>query len=157
MYQCFKALYFPQTEFLDASNSSNNSYVWKSIMSTKPILTDGCCWRGGDGDKWIPNYPTNIVIFPPSEVEWEWRVADLIDPDLKWWWRDYINSVFHKEDAESILRISLSHRQCSDTIVWLHHRKRVCSVKTGYYVAKWVMQLENRVESSSGPIEGQLW
>ena len=137
MYQCLKARYFPWTEFLDTLNSSNNSYVWKSIMAAKPILTDGYCWQDGDGlaikvltNKWIPNYPTNGVIFPPSEEEWEWHVADLIDPDLKWWRCDYINSVFHKEDTEAILRISLSHRQCLDTIVWLHHRKKVYSVKT---------------------------
>ena len=76
MYHCFKARYIPQTEFLDASNSPNSSYVWKSIMATKPILTDGCCWRVGDGlaikvisKKWIHNYPTNGLIYPLSEEE----------------------------------------------------------------------------------------
>lgn len=94
------------------------------------------------------------MILPPSEEEWEWRVANLNDPKLKWWRHDYINSMFHKEDVEAILRIPLSHRQLSDTIVWLYNRKGVYSIKTGYYVAKRVMRHENRAESSFGPVGG---
>ena len=69
MYQCFKARYFPRCQFMEASDSPNKSYVWKSIMAAKPILNKGCCWRVDDGvdikvlsDKWIPNHPTNGVI-----------------------------------------------------------------------------------------------
>ena len=37
-------------------------------MATMPFLKSGCCWRVGSGDeirirkdKWIPNYPSNMV------------------------------------------------------------------------------------------------
>ena len=42
MARCFKAKYFPRSHFLDASDSSASSYVWKSIMAAKPILLKGC-------------------------------------------------------------------------------------------------------------------
>ena len=86
LYGCFKARYFPRGSFLEAKDVPNSSYVWKSLMAAQPILKSGCCWRMGDGssisvtkDKWILNQPTNMVLHPPVEEEWEWRVADLID------------------------------------------------------------------------------
>ena len=86
LYRCFKAKYFPRCNFLEAGDMNNNSYVWKSIIAAQPILKKGCCWRVGDGsgirvlkDKWIPNHPTNRVLHPPEEEEWEWRVSELID------------------------------------------------------------------------------
>lgn len=78
LYKCFKAKYFPRCNFLEAKDVPNSSYVWKSIMAAQPILKKGCCWRVGDRseirllkDKWIPNYPTNKVLHPPVEEEWE--------------------------------------------------------------------------------------
>ena len=38
VYRCFKARYFPRCSFLDAVDSSNSSYVWKSILAGQPIL-----------------------------------------------------------------------------------------------------------------------
>ena len=161
---CFKARYFPRCHFMDASNSPNSSYVWKSIMAAKPILELGCCWRVGDGadikilsDKWIPNHPTNGVIHPPGEVGRDWYVSDLIDPDLKWWRRDFIVAKFHKEDADAILRIPLSHRHTQDAIVWVHNKRGVYSVKSGYHVAKQSLKNEDWAECSSGPKGSQVW
>ena len=77
-YECFKAKYFPRCSFLEAVESPNCSFVWRSIMAAQEILTQGCCWRVGIGspirvtkDKRIPNHPTNMVIHPPQEDEWE--------------------------------------------------------------------------------------
>ncbi|XP_075654773.1 putative mitochondrial protein AtMg00310 [Castanea sativa] len=63
VYQCFKARYFPHCSLLEAADSPNNSYVWKSIMVGQPVLKTSSCLRVGDGssisplcDKWIPNH-----------------------------------------------------------------------------------------------------
>ena len=61
-------------------------------------------------DKWILNHPTNMVLHPPIEEEWKWRVADLIDWRFKSWDREVIESKFHSEDAKAIMRIPLSRR-----------------------------------------------
>ena len=86
LYKCFKAKDFPRCTFLEVVDNPNSSYVWKSLMVAKPILKKGCCWRVGTGssirvllDKWIPYHPTNKIHLPPNEMEWEWRVLDLID------------------------------------------------------------------------------
>ncbi|XP_075665092.1 uncharacterized protein LOC142634705 [Castanea sativa] len=66
VFECLKARYFPRTHLFDAKESSNCSFVWKSIVAAFPIMKSGCCWRVGNGhsiqilgDKWIPNHPTN--------------------------------------------------------------------------------------------------
>ena len=123
LFQCLKARYFPHCHFLDAMESQKCSYTWKSIMVAIPVLKQGCCWRVGDGssirvkqDKWIPNCPSNRVLYPALVEDEDWRVNELIDLDLNWWNRELIISRFHREDAEVICRIPLSHRQVSNSI-----------------------------------------
>ena len=89
LYNCFKARYFPRCHFLDATIPPNSSFVWRSIMTAMPLLKSGCCWRVGNGDeirirkdKWIPNYPSNMVLHPVAEAVEKCMVADLIDSDF---------------------------------------------------------------------------
>ena len=115
LYKCFKARYFPRCQFLDVTVSPNSSFVWSSIMATMPILKSGCCWRVGSGDdiwirkdKWIPNYPSNMVLHSVVEEVEECMVSDLIDLDLQCWWCDFIMETFQINDANAICKIPLS-------------------------------------------------
>ncbi|XP_075645269.1 putative mitochondrial protein AtMg00310 [Castanea sativa] len=90
VFKCLKARYFPRCTFLEAVNSPNSSFIWKSIMAAQPVLKKGCYWRVGDGssirvmtERWIPYHPTNKILVHPVKEEWEWRVSELIDPDLR--------------------------------------------------------------------------
>ncbi|XP_050141157.1 uncharacterized protein LOC126617159 [Malus sylvestris] len=62
-------------------------------------------------------------------------VSDLIDPGSNSWKANIINAGFHREDADTILSISLSHFGCEDRLVWHHFVNGVYSVKSGYGVA----------------------
>ena len=142
LYKCFLARYFPRSHFLDAVESPNCSYVWRSMEVALPILKAGCCWRVGDGstikiksDKWIPNYPTNRVLRSTNAEVEDWFVFELIDQDLHLWRRDLMTTIFHKEEVNAICRIPLSRRQVDDSIVWLHTRNGGYSVRSGYHVA----------------------
>ena len=44
LYQCFKARYFPRTSVLEATESPNCSFVWRSLVAALPILRMGHCW-----------------------------------------------------------------------------------------------------------------
>ena len=61
-------------------------------------------------DWWIPNHPTNKVLYLANEETESLLLSDLIDQELHWWKRELIMSLFHNEDAEAICRIPLSHR-----------------------------------------------
>ncbi|XP_023879247.1 uncharacterized mitochondrial protein AtMg00310-like [Quercus suber] len=89
LYRCFKARYFPRTSFLEAVESPNNSYVWKSMLAAPLILKSSHCWRVGNGcsiqvqgDKWIPNFPSHRILHPPNDDVEGWVVVDLIDHEL---------------------------------------------------------------------------
>ena len=74
------------------------------------------------------------MLYPTLVEDEDWMVDEHIDPDLNWWNRELIMSRFHREDAEAICRIPLSHRQVSDYIFWLHTEDGVYSCKSGYQV-----------------------
>jgi len=38
LYKCFKAKYFTRCSFLEAFDTPNSSYVWKSLIAAQPIL-----------------------------------------------------------------------------------------------------------------------
>ena len=108
-------------------------------------------------DKWIPNHPTNGVLHPPNMEENGWFVSDLINQEQKVWCSDIIQANFRKGDVNAILRIPLSHRQTLDVIMWLHTKKGVYSVKSGYHVARQLQNMELWAETLAGPIGVQVW
>ena len=143
MYLCFKARYFPRSHFLEATESQNCSFVWKSIMAALPTLKSRCCWRVGSrhsiqvlGDKWIPNYQTNSIIHSAMEDIRDALVSELINQELHLWRSDFIMEMFEKEDAEAICRILLSRRYVEDSIVWLPNKKGLFTVKSAYKVTR---------------------
>lgn len=71
-------------------------------------------------DKWIPNHPSNKVLFHPTEEQWEWRISELIDQSSRRWDREVVLMNFHRDDAEAILHIPLSRRYIMDKVMWLH-------------------------------------
>ena len=52
LYKCFKAQYFPRCSFLEASDTPNSSYVWKSLIAAQPIL------RKDATGKWVMTLPS---------------------------------------------------------------------------------------------------
>ena len=157
LFKCFKARYFSRCHFLEAMDLPNSSYVWQSMVAGLPILKSGCCWRVGNGvsikvhkDKWIPNYPANKILLPVQEESKKWLVSKLIDSISHCKRCDVIMSSFHREDAKAICKIHLSHRRVPDSVVWLHNRKGVYSIKSICYIARRVMRKEDWAESSRG-------
>lgn len=68
-------------------------------------------------DKWIPNHPNNQVLQQPIDVDGEGRVNMLMDETVHEWDWGLIREQFSRGDAEAILRIPLSRRYVSDTVV----------------------------------------
>ncbi|XP_074336045.1 putative mitochondrial protein AtMg00310 [Apium graveolens] len=56
-----KAIYYPHSEFLNATIGINPSYIWRSIMEAQEVIRQGSRKRIGDGhgtlvwqDPWLP-------------------------------------------------------------------------------------------------------
>ena len=71
LYKVYKAKYFPNTSFLEATVPSHSSYVWRSITHRRELIKQGSCWRVGDGslinikaNKWLPSKANQKVLSP---------------------------------------------------------------------------------------------
>lgn len=103
-----------------------------------------------------------MVIHPLQEDEWEWWVVELIDWTTRTWDRQLVETKFHSEDAEAILRIPLSRRHSIDKLFWLHNREGKYSVKSGYHLAKLPgKEADSQRECSTGgginPVWSKMW
>ncbi|KAL0006082.1 hypothetical protein SO802_013643 [Lithocarpus litseifolius] len=162
--KCFKARYFPRSSFIEAKESPGCSYVWRSLVAALPILKSGYCWRVGNGssisvmgDKWIPNYPTNKVLHLIHELVDEMAVSELIDLELHVWKGELIMHLFHRDDATAITKIPLSRRAVSDSIIWMHNKNGMFSVKFAYKVAQRMRGEGSRAEHSRGCVGKLVW
>ena len=108
-------------------------------------------------DAWIPNHPTKKVLYPTHAVEEDLMVAELIDPDTRWWAREFIMQHFYREDGEAILRVLLSKRIVFDSIVWTFTKSGEYFVSSGYHVARQLQKETNWAECSKGAMGGVVW
>ncbi|KAL5750852.1 hypothetical protein ACOSP7_025455 [Xanthoceras sorbifolium] len=67
-----KGMYFPNSDFLQAKDKSQSSFIWKSFLWGCTLLEKGLRWgvRGGKNiriyhDRWIP--PSLFFLHPISE------------------------------------------------------------------------------------------
>ncbi|KAK9996844.1 hypothetical protein SO802_021530 [Lithocarpus litseifolius] len=98
------------------------------------------------------------VLTPPDEVEWEWRVLDLIDCSNYQWDKELVATVFHRFDADAILRIPLSHSYVSDVLLWLHNKNGRYSVKSGYHISRLLLKEARCEGESSAPVSNSyVW
>lgn len=75
MSQVLKGKYFTHTQFFQAKQRGKDSWLWKSWLSTKDLISKGIRWTVGDGRKiriWEDNWlPTSSSLKPilnrPSE------------------------------------------------------------------------------------------
>ena len=73
-FRTFKSKYFPKSSFLLAQLGSNPSFVWRSFLAARELLTERVRWKIGSGsmvevwnDRWTP-YPLSRGWFVRSPV-----------------------------------------------------------------------------------------
>ena len=94
-------------------------------------------------DAWIPNYPSNKVLHPVQNMEEDYMVADLLDPDSGWWNRVLVMQHFNHEDREAILRVPLSRRVIQDSLFWTFTKFGDYTVRSEYQVARQLQKEGN--------------
>uniref|UniRef100_A0A5B7BWS0 Reverse transcriptase zinc-binding domain-containing protein n=1 Tax=Davidia involucrata TaxID=16924 RepID=A0A5B7BWS0_DAVIN len=70
-FKVYKAKYFPNGNFLNATLGSSPFFTWRSIMAARPVIKSGTRWRIGCGHevcvcqhRWIPKPSTFKVVSP---------------------------------------------------------------------------------------------
>ena len=71
---------------MDATNPSNASYAWKSILEGREVIKHGASWRIGTGtsvdiwgDNWLPTKNNPRIISPCMPGLPSNKVSNLID------------------------------------------------------------------------------
>ncbi|XP_062021069.1 uncharacterized protein LOC133737557 [Rosa rugosa] len=87
----YKAIYFPNDEYLTAGLGDTPSFSWRSIVEARQVLVQGLRWQVGNGERieiwnhnWIPDvYPRGPSSPPPYDAPR--FVEELIDPITRSW------------------------------------------------------------------------
>ncbi|KAL0404442.1 UNVERIFIED_CONTAM: hypothetical protein Sradi_2085000 [Sesamum radiatum] len=132
--------YFPNGDFFNAQCGSNPSFIWRSILASRTLLTAGIRWEVGDenlikveGDPWLPRPPTFRLISRPKSLLGNASVSRLLGADRNWN-QVLINEEFDHIDAECILQIVPRTAPSPDAQIWHFGTKGKFSVSSAYGV-----------------------
>ncbi|KAG2560335.1 hypothetical protein PVAP13_8KG058660 [Panicum virgatum] len=130
-----KAKYFPNGELIDTVFPSDSSPSWKGIEFGLELLKKGIIWRVGNGDKiqiwrdnWIPKDSLLKITGERTRCRLRW-VSQLNYGDVQDWDRDLVKTIFHKHDAEEVLKIRIPTRPTDDFIAWHFEKSGIFSIK----------------------------
>jgi hypothetical protein len=120
----FRARYFPNFDFIEASIGHNLSYVWRSIWSSKSVIKGGSRWSIGTRENiniWDQNWlmeglsiPRPTYLQPFGDIS---KVQDLIMNNSKSWDFDKIRGIFDSNIVRSIAKTPLLGSVRDDTLV----------------------------------------
>ncbi|XP_023871998.2 uncharacterized protein LOC111984613 [Quercus suber] len=139
-YRVFKAKYFPDCNFAQASLGRNPSYAWRSIMSAQEVVKKGMKWRVGNGDsillwsdKWLPAPAAQKILSPTNHIlPNDAKVSALIDLEKKEWNEQLVRQVLGEEEADLVLGIPLSLHLPPDRCIWAENPKGKFTVRCAY-------------------------
>ncbi|KAL0011518.1 hypothetical protein SO802_006626 [Lithocarpus litseifolius] len=136
----------------------------KSIHSSLKVIRKGTRWCVGNGktihiweDKWLHTPTTYKVISQPYCIDDFPMVFALIDHDTKRWKADLVKKTFLLFEVDNILNIPLSYSLLNDKLIWLGNKRGEISVRSAYYVALPLVELNNEGDCLAGDLRTLLW
>ncbi|XP_075640325.1 uncharacterized protein LOC142612079 [Castanea sativa] len=127
-HRVLKAIYFPNSSFMEAQPGSKPSNIWRSIMAAKNIIKEGSRWVFGDGRSieiwnasWLPSSASGKVITPKDAMGFGENVASLINHEKEEWRTMLVKHIFLPHEAETILSIPLSPLNPTDSLNTIRH------------------------------------
>jgi hypothetical protein len=163
-----KAVYFPETNFLEATLGSSPSQIWRAIVEGRDVMAQGLIRRIGTGETtnaWNHNWlPRDFMLRPLACLKDDppMLVSSFIDASSATWRRDLLEEYFLPMDCDIIRAIPLSTRRMSDCWSWHYEKTGVLSVRSVYRMLVQTKKrredwLENRPAGSNSAKEGKLW
>ncbi|XP_048622814.1 uncharacterized protein LOC125591926 [Brassica napus] len=145
--------YYRLSSPLRVNSTNNPSYVWNSISAARKLLLLGIRLKIHSGydvkvweDPWIPTIPSRPAAPVAPVMHPNMRVSDLINQTSKEWDVRLLESYVNMDDIQLIrsLAISSSHRR--DSFCWSYTRNGQYTVKSGYWVARNLLKVEEEQE-----------
>jgi hypothetical protein len=131
-----KAIYYPNSNILDAPVGGNPSQVWRSLCEGRDILNQGLVRRIGDGTTthiWNSNWlPRDFSLRPlcPIAEDPPQMVSELFCPVTRTWDLEVLNKHFLPMDVEIIRHIPISFSVQADFWDWHYEKTGNFSVRS---------------------------
>ncbi|GAA0160883.1 hypothetical protein LIER_43543 [Lithospermum erythrorhizon] len=110
--KAYKARYFPDTGFWDASIGYSPSFTWRSILQSREVLRRGCRWILGDEntiriwqDTWVQGESVEKLISPAMLGFEHAQVVVLMDIEGKRWDVDVVRSLLLPCETELVFKM----------------------------------------------------
>ena len=149
--QIMQANNFLMSSVLEAKMGRRISFAWRSILSAQELIKKGLVWRVGNGgkiriweDRWLLS-PVFKIVSPPTLLNPNATVDQLIDGDLRWWNNDLLGTIFLADEVQMIQKIPISCTNQEDVLIWRGTKNGVFSVRTAYYMQ---MEMASRNEAA---------
>ncbi|XP_031101874.1 uncharacterized protein LOC116005777 [Ipomoea triloba] len=133
----YKARYFPNSSFVDATVGANPSACWRGIFAAKDLICGGIRRRIGDGTStkiwgspWLPDSDPMVHSIQPPYLS-DTTVSGLIDPITNSWDVSILLDLFAPRDIDLIKRVPISPGY-TDSWYWIDDLRGIYSVKSGY-------------------------
>ncbi|KAG7557068.1 Ribonuclease H domain [Arabidopsis suecica] len=138
-----KGRYFRNIHPLHAKKPNSPSFGWKSIFSTKRLVTMGARWSIGSGfnlsvwrDPWIPDVNPRPANGRGKSLLPSLMVNHLINPVSKEWHLPILQEYLDPVDIQFIRGLTISQVYKPDRLIWHHTKSGRYTVKSGYQVAR---------------------
>ncbi|CAL5413426.1 unnamed protein product [Camellia sinensis] len=110
-----KGIYFPHSNFMEASRGRCASWAWAGLIQSRKILCNGVCWQVYNGasinfwdDKWIPSLPGFKVSSPKPPISRVSAVVDTIDATHGIWKVEDLQGLVSEAEVQAICTIPIS-------------------------------------------------
>lgn len=124
-YRVFKSKFFPNCLVMDAKDSQNGSYEWRSILKGRDFIKNGARWRIGNGNPvniWSENWLSFLSYLKIqtllTEDAQEVTLSSFINPFARQCDVGLLNNSFSPTEVELILKIHLNNHFTEDVLYW---------------------------------------
>lgn len=157
----FKARYFPNCSFFEATRGHNPSYCWRSILAAQELLKKGCAIKIGNGrttsiwkDSWLADPADQRVVTPVIPELEDAKVISLMRMDVTAEWdMEILDELFEPRDRERILKTPISP-DYEDEWYWKFSAKGNYTVKSTY---RSLVEQPEVVTRTDGNFWSTLW
>ncbi|KAL1213162.1 putative mitochondrial protein [Cardamine amara subsp. amara] len=161
----YRAKYYADMEFLEASHGSRPSYAWRSILFRRELLERGIMKSIGDGkstrvwlDNWVMDKAPRRPMNKETSMNLRLSVSALITAHGSW---DFmkLNELFLKGDVDRIMSFP-PNKNYKDEWIWAYSKNGKYNVKSGsWLVAQPIIYQEPLpVETShQNKLKSKIW
>ncbi|GLT55503.1 hypothetical protein SLA2020_286180 [Shorea laevis] len=151
--------YLRNVDLLDAPVQPSASWIWKGILSTLGIVSEGACKTismSSMFNVWDTPWISSLPLFKPlpnmnTPINPSLCVADLIDPVTRTWMPDLIFQAFDVLSAENIMKIHVPRSAPSSDWFWAPNSQGTFTVNSAHDIAACVSNYTN------GPLSSADW